>query len=582
MPDFLSLKGPDGKGEMSMETRLLLAFVLVMLLLLVTPYFMSSPGPKGTQSVTPKKAAEVTKAPPEPSVPAASTEASKSGSNTPPAMPGAVVRADQEQTFTVDTKLYRIVFSNRGAVVRNWVLKQYKDLDGKPLEIVNTLALAKVPPPFSYDFSNRKPDIDLNAVLFQARQTDDKLGLDFEYSDGAYTARKSFRFLNESYLVKLTSEVERVNEPIAHVLVWRGGFGDPTVRNAPTVERAVYFDPSQGRLQSKVAKDAKNGPISVFGPFPFAGIEDPYFTAVFLPSGAGNIELKTYSDTTPTPADQSKPEDLVGVGVGGQGVNQFSLFVGPKDTDILRKVDPKLENLIDWGRWFGFIAKPLFLVLNWVADHLTHNYGWAIILATVAINTVLFPLRYSSMRSAKKMQALQPQIQAINAKYKSLSLRDPKQAEKNAEMMELYKKNGVNPLGGCVPMVIQLPFFIAFYTVLTVAIELRGAPWLWVNDLSRPETLPIRLLPVLLIVTQFLTQKMTPASPGVDPTQQKMMMIMPLALGFMFYYASAGLVLYWLTGNFVGIAQQLIMNRVTPAAPVAEVKPAPKKKTIRT
>jgi YidC/Oxa1 family membrane protein insertase len=118
--------------------------------------------------------------------------------------------------------------------------------------------------------------------------------------------------------------------------------------------------------------------------------------------------------------------------------------------------------------------------------------------------------------------------------------------------------------------------------VLTVAIELRGAPWLWVNDLSRPETLPIRLLPVLLIVTQFLTQKMTPASPGVDPTQQKMMMIMPLALGFMFYYASAGLVLYWLTGNFVGIAQQLIMNRITPAAPVVEVKPAPKKKTIRT
>ena len=582
MPDFLSLKGPDGKGEMSMETRLLLAFVLVMLLLLVTPYFMSSPGPKGTQSVTPKKAAEVTKAPPEPPVPAASTEASKSGSNTPPAMPGAVVRADQEQTFTVDTKLYRIVFSNRGAVVRNWVLKQYKDLDGKPLEIVNTLALAKVPPPFSYDFSNRKPDIDLNAVLFQARQTDDKLGVDFEYSDGAYTARKSFRFLNESYLVKLTSEVERVNEPIAHVLVWRGGFGDPTVRNAPSVERAVYYDPSQGRLLTKVAKDAKNGPVSVFGPYPFAGIEDSYFTAVFLPSGTGNIELKTYSDTTATSADQNKPEDLVGVGVGGQGVNQFSLFVGPKDTDILRKVDPKLENLIDWGRWFGFIAKPLFLVLNWVDDHLTHNYGWAIILVTVAINTVLFPLRYTSMRSAKKMQSLQPQIQAINAKYKSLSLRDPKQAEKNAEMMDLYKKNGVNPLGGCVPMVIQLPFFIAFYTVLTVAIELRGAPWLWVNDLSRPETLPIRLLPVLLIITQFLTQKMTPASPGVDPTQQKMMMIMPLALGFMFYYASAGLVLYWLTGNFVGIAQQLIMNRVTPAAPVAEVKPAPKKKTIRT
>jgi YidC/Oxa1 family membrane protein insertase len=566
-----------------METRLLLAFVLVMLLLLVTPYFMSSPGPKGTQNVTPKKAAELTKTPPAPPAPApepAKPAPGASGVEKAATLP--VTRADQEQTFTIDTKLYHIVFSNRGGVVRNWILKQYKDLDGKPLEIVNTVALAKVPAPFSYDFNERKPDVDLNAALFQAKETDDKLGLDFDFSDGAFSAHKSFRFLNDSYLVRIASEVTRVNEPLAHVLAWRGGFGDPTVRNAPTVERAVYFDSSQGRLLTKAAKDAKSGPISVFGPYAFAGIEDPYFTAVFLPSGTGNIELRTYDDSVPTPVDPNKPEDLVGVGVGGAGLNQFSLFVGPKDTDILRKVDPKLENLIDWGRWFGFIAKPLFLVLNWVDDHITRNYGWAIILVTIGINIVLFPLRYSSMRSAKKMQSLQPQIQAINAKYKNIPLRDPRQAEKNAEMMELYKKHGVNPLGGCVPMVIQLPFFIAFYTVLTVAIELRGAPWLWVNDLSRPETLPIRILPILLIVTQFLTQKMTPASPGVDPAQQKMMMIMPLALGFMFYYASAGLVLYWLTGNLVGIAQQLIMNRITPAVPVVEVKPAPKKKTIRT
>lgn len=564
---------------MSMETRLLLAFVLVMLLLLVTPYFMPSPGPRGTQNVTPKKAAEMTKTPPAPPAPApepAKAASSEGGASKTATLP--VTRADQEQTFTIDTRLFHIVFSNRGGVVRSWILKQYKDLNGQPLEIVNTVALSKVPAPFSYDFNERKPDIDLNAALFQAKQTDDKLGLDFDFSDGAFSAHKSFRFLNDSYLVRIASEVTRVNEPLAHVLAWRGGFGDPTVRNAPTVERAVYYDASQGRLLTKVAKDAKSGPISVFGPFSFAGIEDPYFTAVFLPSGTGNIELKTYDDSVPTPVDPNKPEELVGVGVGGAGLNQFSVFVGPKDTDILRKVDPKLENLIDWGRWFGFIAKPLFLVLNWVDDHITRNYGWAIILVTIGINIVLFPLRYSSMRSAKKMQSLQPQIQAINAKYKNLSLRDPRQAEKNAEMMELYKKNGVNPLGGCVPMVIQLPFFIAFYTVLTVAIELRGAPWLWVNDLSRPETLPIRILPILLIVTQFLTQKMTPASPGVDPAQQKMMMIMPLALGFMFYYASAGLVLYWLTGNLVGIAQQLIMNRITPAAPVVQVKPAPKKK----
>jgi YidC/Oxa1 family membrane protein insertase len=171
------------------------------------------------------------------------------------------------------------------------------------------------------------------------------------------------------------------------------------------------------------------------------------------------------------------------------------------------------------------------------------------------------------MKSSKKMQTLQPQIAAINARYKGLSMRDPKKAEQNQEVMDLYKREGVNPLGGCLPMVIQLPFFYAFYRVLNVSIELRGAPWLWVHDLSQPETLAIRMLPVLLIVTQFLSQKMTP-SPGV-----------PLVLGYMFYFASSGLVLYWLTGNLVGIIQQVLLNRSMPPAPaIVNVQPTPKKK----
>jgi len=241
----------------------------------------------------------------------------------------------------------------------------------------------------------------------------------------------------------------------------------------------------------------------------------------------------------------------------------------------LRRVDPKLEQVVDWG-FFGIIAKPLFLVLNWTADHLAHNYGWAIVLVTVAINLVLFPLRISSMKSSKKMQALQPQIKAINEKYKNLSMRDPKKAEQNQEVMDLYKKNGVNPVGGCLPMLLQIPFLYAFYKVLSVSIEMRGAHWFWVADLSQPETLAIHILPILLVVTQFLTQRMTP-SPGMDPSQQKMMMIMPLVFGYMFYFASAGLVLYWLTGNVVGVAQQWLLNRSMPA-PEAPPAPLVKKK----
>jgi YidC/Oxa1 family membrane protein insertase len=191
---------------------------------------------------------------------------------------------------------------------------------------------------------------------------------------------------------------------------------------------------------------------------------------------------------------------------------------------------------------------------------------------------VLFPLKITSMKSAKKMQAIQPLVNAINEKYKGMPVRDPRQQEKQAEIMDLYKKYGINPLGGCIPMLLQIPFFIAYYKVLSVSIELRGANFLWVHDLSQPETLPVRLLPVVLVLTQFLSQKMTPPSPGADPAQQKMMMFMPLVMGYMFYFASSGLVLYWLTGNIVGIAQQWVLNRKTPAPVVEAPKPAPKKK----
>jgi YidC/Oxa1 family membrane protein insertase len=175
------------------------------------------------------------------------------------------------------------------------------------------------------------------------------------------------------------------------------------------------------------------------------------------------------------------------------------------------------------------------------------------------------------------MQALQPKVAAINAKYKELPMRDPRKTEQNTELMDLYKKNGVNPAGGCVPMALQIPFFIAFYKVLTVAIEMRGANWMWVHDLSQPETFALRILPIVLIVTQFLQQKMTP-NPGMDPAQQKMMLLMPLGLGYVFWFLSAGLVLYYLTSNLVGILQQLILNRGTPTLTPVVAAPAIKKK----
>jgi len=180
----------------------------------------------------------------------------------------------------------------------------------------------------------------------------------------------------------------------------------------------------------------------------------------------------------------------------------------------------------------------------------------------------------------KRMQSLQPQIAAINEKYRNVGMRDPRKAQQNQEVMELYKKHGINPMGGCFPMLLQIPFFIAFYKVLTVSIEMRHANWLWVTDLSQPEHLPIKVLPIAMIATQFVMQKMTPST-TVDPTQRKMMMLMPLFLGYMFYWMSSGLVLYWLTGNLVGIAQQWFFNRTITAADVAQPVQTKKGKNTR-
>lgn len=555
------------KKEMSMETRLLLAFLLMGLVLFGTQYLYKPPP-------APPKTAATTQAP------AQTAESSPANVTTPAAAPSTAaaaeipgqVHADKEETFAIDTAFYHVEFSNKGAVVRSWVLKDYKDHNGKPLDLVNAQALSKVPAPFSLAFKNAPANDPNNALFTVTRSGSD---VDFEYSDGRIAVKKSFAFQEKSYLVGVNSEVTENGTLIPHSLAWRGGFGDQTIGNAATTEHAVYYDQTASKLYEKDAKEAKNGPVSFSGQFSFAGLDDQYFAGVFLSQKPGPIELTVYSDTVPSGSSGDQPR--VGAAVGGDGVNTFSFFAGPKDTDMLGKVDKKLESLIDWG-WFEIIAKPLFLVVNWTADHLVHNWGWAIMLVTAVINFILFPLRLSSMKSAKKMQRLQPQIKAINDKYKNIKLNDPKKQEQNEELMALYKREGVNPVGGCLPMILQLPFFYAFYRVLSVSIEMRGANWLWVHDLSQPETLPIRMLPVILIVTQFLTQKMTP-SPGVDPSQQKMMMLMPLVLGYMFYFAPSGLVLYWLTSNLVGILQQWMLNRgAQPAPAVVEAKPAPKRK----
>ena len=355
------------KKDLTMEVRLLIALVLVGLVLLVSQYFIKPvPAPTATKEGAAKSAQPVTPAAvekPEPVIPSSAKQKAAETLN--------AVQAAGEEMIPVDTDVYHVVFSNRGAVVRSWILKDFKDHAGKPLELVYQPALGRVTAPFAVDLKGQTLATDPNTALFKTTRSGDGLELSFEFSDGRALTKKTFRFTQKSYLVGVTSEITQNGTAVPHLLTWRGGFGDPTVRNPQSVQHALYYDQPNAKLKSISYGDAKNGPVSVSGQFSFVGIEDSYFTAAFLPGdNKTSVDETTYADAVPDAA--GKDEKRVGVGVGGEGLNSLSLFVGPKDTDLLRDVNPKLVQVVDWG-FFGVIAKPLFLVLSWTSRHLAGN-----------------------------------------------------------------------------------------------------------------------------------------------------------------------------------------------------------------
>ncbi len=561
--------------EMSMEVRLLLAFLLMGAVMFLSPYlFKSQQQPAGkktadTQAVQPAPA-ENSAAPAQPA-PAAHETAEVA---TAPTMKATGQQA--QPPFVIDTDRFHVVFSNQGATVHSWQLKKYKGNDNKPLELTNTVSGLDYP--FSLYFPDKKPTTNPNFAFFTQTADPDGLGVTYEFSDGHTFVRKKFRFEKNNYLSQIATEATVDGRPVAHMLEWRGGFGDLTVANPAAKQITLYFDVAQNKLFEQASSAAKNGPLSASGNYSFAGLADAYFAAVFLPKDSTSVQVVTFSDSVRTPLEE-KAALTSGVALSDGDSDRFELFVGPKDVDLMKSVNPKLEQVVNFG-WMSILAKPLFLAVNWFNNSFVHNFGWAIVVVTVIINFALFPLKLSNMKSMRKMQALKPQIDAINAKYKSVSLRDPKKAEQNQEVMDLYKKYGVNPMGGCVPMLIQLPFFFAFYKVFTVSVEMRGAHWLWVTDLSAPEHLPIKILPIVMIASQFVMQKMTPQA-NVDPSQQKMMMMMPLIFGFMFYNFPSGLVLYYLTSNLVNMGQQWFFNHTEAAQSAARSVEPPKKKNGR-
>ncbi len=476
------------------------------------------------------------------------------------------VEAETEQTVVVENENYRVEFTNRGAVVTSWQLKQYNDSLGEPLDLVHADGAKRYGMPFRLVRPGGDPIEGTDEALFAFNRGRNVRNapetLTFEYAKPGLRVLKRFAFGASGHVVQVETQVVEADRPQRHLLSWGGGFGD-TAQAGNSVHSQTYYY-TDGDIEYVPADDAEDERITHSGPFPFVGIGDLFFTAAAIPEPGQDIRIETSAiEIVPAGAEPGDQQTYVAGAFGGATDNRFRLYVGPKSRSSLAEVGEvgnAFRGIVDYG-FFAFIAEPIFLMLRWVHSNVVANWGWSIVIVTVFINTILFPLKYKSTKSMRKMQQLQPLVKEINNRYKGVTMRDPRKAKQNEELQALYKKHNANPMGGCLPILLQMPILFAFYKLLTVAIEIRHAEWLWVSDLSNPETLAIRVLPLAMVATQFWSQSLTP-TPTADAMQARMMKFMPLVFGFIFYQFQAGLVLYWLTSNCVGIAQQLVLNRL--------------------
>jgi YidC/Oxa1 family membrane protein insertase len=584
------VSAPLQKDKFTPELRILAASLLSFGVIILWARFF---GPK--PPVHPPQASR-----PAESAPATPGTATAPAANPPPATaaqttmaPAAAIVAAksdaQERAIVVENSLYRVEISNRGAVVKSWQLKNYKD-DAKPqrvLDVVHPDASQQTGGwPFSVVLDDEQLQNAANSGLYQLSSPRTALeapaDVELTWSDGHLEVRKQFKF-DHTYVVRVETSVKFNGRPITAGLGWLGGFGDLTVTNPVPVETVQTYYSEGGKVstffQKKLDGLDKWGPGLWQGGKDFVGIEDRYFTAAFLPaSGAtpGALETRYWKASRNVKVegqDALEPVPQLAAATSAQPL-ALRVYVGPKDYDDLKKMNPPLHALINFG-WLEFIAEPLFHGLKWLHNYVP-NWGWAIVVLTLVINMLLFPLRISSYKTTLKMQRVAPEIKAIQEKYKKYSMRDPRKAEMNKEVMAIYSREGINPVGGCFQMFLQMPVWFGLNTALRYAIEMRHATWLWVLDLSSKD--PYYILPVLMGVSMYLVSKMTPMT-ATDPQQQAMMKIMPITMAgiFMISPISSGLAVYILTSSVVGIAQQWYLNRTHPVP--APLKPVRGKKS---
>jgi len=582
-PNLQSQGSGNSGGGGGGDLRSTMGFMLLVITVFFGyQYFFNKPQPEThaptqtTQTQTQSQNAPT--APAQATAPSAATRAA-----TP------AVSAAMESDTTVENELYKIVFTNRGAQVKHWILKKYFDDSGKPLDLVQPEASERFGLPLSLFTYDSALTSQLNQALYQVTSQGTQPSatglllapttLSFRYAANGVDVVKTLHFDN-SYVISIDTSVKRNGVPVRALVEWPAGLGDMEEFHTSSMLRAQtrtpsYFAWSIAGKQDSQSAGKVSGNATLNEPYQYAAVSDLYFAAAFLPDTPEDstvVTLHNAIDLPSNPSDPSSkktPADVLGIAVGSAtGDTRLRLFAGPKATDVLASIHsigsdgkpsgPSLESLIQFG-WWTIIAKPLYLILRFMVEHGIGNWGWAILVFTLVFTLALLPTRLMMTKSSLKMMRLQPKLDAIKKRYANLKINDPKRAEMQQEQMALMKSEGVNMYGGCLPMLLQMPLFFAYYRVLQNAVELRQAHWLWLPDLSQPD--PTHILPILIIATMFLTQYITP-SPGMDPAQRRMMAIMmPVIFGFMLWHYASGLALYWCTSNIIYLAMQIAINQ---------------------
>ena len=560
-----------------METkRLVIAFALSAAVLIGWTFVF--PPPKSPQPA----ARPVARAAPN-AVPSAAVALGTSAASAPAGAPVAAlspaaprepvtpVSAGAEETVEVRSPLYTARLSNEGGVLKSFVLTQHRDGAGKALDLVRQGA------PFPGATLALDP-----ADAFLARAAKARFAVERESGNGVTTVRFRYReasgdgvqrvyVFRDSYVVAVKAEREGAAGPVG--LVLGPGLGNPSAEELASryTKPGATITLSASASVNRKAKDGLKEAEAKGAGLVAAGLEDNYFLTAFLPSGSAAVTLRPVTLAAGPVGPDGKPAAPVGeseVVLSAPGAVTTDVFFGPKELDVLDKTRPGMDRLIDYG-WYAIVVKPLLWGLKAI-HKVVRNWGVAILLITVVIKVLLYPLTHKQLVSMKKMSVLQPKVETIRAKWSGKVKQDPQARVKmNEEMMALYKQEGVNPAGGCLPLLLQMPILIAFYNLLAHSIELRHAPFmLWITDLSAKD--PYYVTPILMTATMWIQQQMTPT--GGDPMMRKVQNIMPLVMGFLFKDVPSGLVLYWLMQNVLTIGQQMLLNKFTNLGP-ASMKP---------